>query len=113
MLPYKSLLPASASSSSSSSFVGAGIRVLWGREGRGDGEGEGGAAADRGQGESPGVLLEAAAGLMKKARELAVLCDAEVGLVVFSAKGKLYEFSSPSRSPFSLSHYDLIKTLGF
>ncbi|XP_009362848.2 agamous-like MADS-box protein AGL19 isoform X1 [Pyrus x bretschneideri] len=35
-------------------------------------------------------------GLMKKAFELSVLCDAEVALVVFSARGKLYEFSSSS-----------------
>ncbi|RRT76810.1 hypothetical protein B296_00014824 [Ensete ventricosum] len=33
-------------------------------------------------------------GLFKKAYELAVLCDAEVALVVFSPAGKLYEFSS-------------------
>ncbi|XP_074565599.1 MADS-box transcription factor 51-like isoform X2 [Curcuma longa] len=35
-------------------------------------------------------------GLFKKAYELAVLCDAEVALVVFSPAGKLYEFSSVS-----------------
>lgn len=33
-------------------------------------------------------------GLLKKAFELSVLCDAEVSLMVFSQKGKLYEFSS-------------------
>nr|GEZ40876.1 MADS-box protein AGL24-like [Tanacetum cinerariifolium] len=33
-------------------------------------------------------------GLLKKAQELAVLCDADVGLIVFSATGKLYEYSS-------------------
>ncbi|KAJ4821485.1 MADS-box transcription factor 39 [Rhynchospora pubera] len=33
-------------------------------------------------------------GLFKKAFELAVLCDAEVALLVFSAAGKLYEYSS-------------------
>jgi len=33
-------------------------------------------------------------GLLKKAYELSVLCDAEVGLIVFSPRGKLYEFSS-------------------
>ncbi|XP_064951057.1 MADS-box transcription factor 51-like isoform X1 [Musa acuminata AAA Group] len=36
-------------------------------------------------------------GLFKKAFELAVLCDAEVALLVFSPGGKLYEFSSVSR----------------
>ncbi|RXI07938.1 hypothetical protein DVH24_014504 [Malus domestica] len=35
-------------------------------------------------------------GLIKKAKELAILCDAEVGLVIFSSTGKLYEFASNS-----------------
>lgn len=35
-------------------------------------------------------------GLIKKARELSILCDAEVGLIIFSSTGKLYEFSSSS-----------------
>ncbi|KAL3499433.1 hypothetical protein ACH5RR_038526 [Cinchona calisaya] len=35
-------------------------------------------------------------GLLKKAFELSVLCDAEVALIVFSPKGKLYEFASSS-----------------
>uniref|UniRef100_M4E8M0 Uncharacterized protein n=1 Tax=Brassica campestris TaxID=3711 RepID=M4E8M0_BRACM len=36
-------------------------------------------------------------GLLKKAYELSVLCDAEVALLIFSNRGKLYEFcSSPS-----------------
>ncbi|XP_042440012.1 MADS-box protein SOC1-like isoform X3 [Zingiber officinale] len=34
--------------------------------------------------------------LLKKAYELSVLCDVEVGLIVFSSLGKLYEFSSSS-----------------
>ena len=33
-------------------------------------------------------------GLFKKAFELALLCDAEVALLVFSPAGKLYEYSS-------------------
>ncbi|GER30546.1 MADS-box transcription factor [Striga asiatica] len=33
-------------------------------------------------------------GLLKKAYELSVLCDAEVALIIFSSRGKLYEFSS-------------------
>ncbi|KAJ4832243.1 Agamous-like MADS-box protein agl19 [Turnera subulata] len=37
-------------------------------------------------------------GLLKKAFELSVLCDAEVALIVFSTRGKLYEFSSSSIS---------------
>ncbi|XP_027184837.1 MADS-box protein SOC1-like isoform X3 [Coffea eugenioides] len=35
-------------------------------------------------------------GLLKKAYELSVLCDAEVALIIFSPSGKLYEFSSSS-----------------
>ncbi|XP_043717182.1 MADS-box protein SOC1-like isoform X2 [Telopea speciosissima] len=31
-------------------------------------------------------------GLLKKAFELSVLCDAEVALIIFSPRGKLYEF---------------------
>lgn len=33
-------------------------------------------------------------GLLKKAYELSVLCDADVALIIFSQKGRLYEFSS-------------------
>ncbi|KAI3850452.1 hypothetical protein MKW98_000262 [Papaver atlanticum] len=33
-------------------------------------------------------------GLLKKAKELSILCEAEVGLTIFSSTGKLYEFSS-------------------
>ncbi|XWS48997.1 hypothetical protein CRYUN_Cryun13aG0125700 [Craigia yunnanensis] len=33
-------------------------------------------------------------GLLKKAFELSVLCDADVALIIFSPRGKLYEFSS-------------------
>ncbi|XP_061363745.1 MADS-box protein SOC1-like isoform X1 [Gastrolobium bilobum] len=35
-------------------------------------------------------------GLLKKAFELSVLCDAEIALIVFSTRGKLYEFASSS-----------------
>lgn len=34
------------------------------------------------------------AGLLKKAREISVLCDADVGIIVFSAHGKLYELAT-------------------
>lgn len=40
-------------------------------------------------------------GLVKKAKELSVLCDAEVGLMVFSCTGRLYEFSSSKCIPLS------------
>ncbi|XP_054778301.1 agamous-like MADS-box protein AGL21 [Prosopis cineraria] len=35
-------------------------------------------------------------GLLKKARELSILCDAQVGVIVFSSSGKLYEYGSSS-----------------
>lgn len=33
-------------------------------------------------------------GLLKKARELSILCDAEIALIIFSNTGKLYDFAS-------------------
>ncbi|XP_066361660.1 MADS-box transcription factor 4-like [Miscanthus floridulus] len=38
------------------------------------------------------------AGLVKKAREIGVLCDAEVGVVIFSSGGKLHDYCSPRTS---------------
>eukprot|EP00252_Welwitschia_mirabilis_P008240 TRINITY_DN19991_c1_g1_i13.p1 TRINITY_DN19991_c1_g1~~TRINITY_DN19991_c1_g1_i13.p1 ORF type:complete len:104 (-),score=12.30 TRINITY_DN19991_c1_g1_i13:103-414(-) len=35
-------------------------------------------------------------GLLKKAHELSVLCDAEVALIIFSSTGKLYDYCSSS-----------------
>ncbi|KAJ4892190.1 Agamous-like MADS-box protein AGL5 [Raphanus sativus] len=35
-------------------------------------------------------------GLLKKAYELSVLCDAEVALVIFSTRGRLYEYANNS-----------------
>ncbi|KAJ9556361.1 hypothetical protein OSB04_010975 [Centaurea solstitialis] len=35
-------------------------------------------------------------GLLKKAFELSVLCDAEIALIIFSPRSKLYEFASSS-----------------
>ncbi|KAB2603316.1 MADS-box transcription factor 23-like [Pyrus ussuriensis x Pyrus communis] len=35
-------------------------------------------------------------GLIKKAKELSILCDAEVGLIIFSSTGKLYDYASTS-----------------
>jgi MADS-box transcription factor, plant len=36
-------------------------------------------------------------GMLKKAYELSVLCDAEVALIIFSSRGRLYEFCSGTR----------------
>ncbi|KAF8377367.1 hypothetical protein HHK36_030744 [Tetracentron sinense] len=33
-------------------------------------------------------------GILKKAEELSILCDAEVALIIFSATGKLFQYSS-------------------
>uniref|UniRef100_A0A5B7B4M4 Putative MADS-domain transcription factor n=2 Tax=Davidia involucrata TaxID=16924 RepID=A0A5B7B4M4_DAVIN len=44
-------------------------------------------------------------GLLKKAYELSVLCDAEVALIIFSNRGKLYEFSSSSSMQKTLERY--------
>ncbi|KAG0500451.1 hypothetical protein HPP92_000523 [Vanilla planifolia] len=35
-------------------------------------------------------------GLLKKAYELSVLCDAEVALIIFSSRGRLYEYANNS-----------------
>lgn len=48
-------------------------------------------------------------GLLKKAYELSVLCDAQVALIIFSPTGRLHEFSSskyvtPHSSPSNLSN---------
>jgi MADS-box transcription factor len=50
-------------------------------------------------------------GIMKKARELTVLCDAQVAIIMFSSTGKYHEFCSPSTesvSPSPLRLYDLL-----
>lgn len=44
-------------------------------------------------------------GLLKKAYELSVLCDAEVALIIFSNRGKLYEFCSSSSMLKTLDRY--------
>lgn len=41
-------------------------------------------------------------GLLKKAYELSVLCDAEVAVIIFSQRGRVYEFSSNSEYASSL-----------
>nr|ADU56827.1 MADS-box protein TM3 subfamily [Coffea arabica] len=50
-------------------------------------------------------------GLLKKAFELSVLCDAEVALIVFSPSGKLFEFSSSSAASTTERYRKCIKNL--
>ncbi|KAL5209009.1 hypothetical protein ABZP36_004632, partial [Zizania latifolia] len=45
-------------------------------------------------------------GLLKKANEISVLCDAEVALIIFSAKGKLYEYVTDSCMDKILERYE-------
>ncbi|XVF03157.1 hypothetical protein REPUB_Repub04eG0236700 [Reevesia pubescens] len=45
-------------------------------------------------------------GLLKKAHEISVLCDAEVALIVFSPRGKLFEYSSDSCMEKILERYE-------
>ncbi|KAF8005756.1 hypothetical protein BT93_K0133 [Corymbia citriodora subsp. variegata] len=45
-------------------------------------------------------------GLLKKAHEISVLCDAEVALIVFSTKGKLFEYASDSCMERILERYE-------
>ncbi|OAY81168.1 MADS-box transcription factor 14 [Ananas comosus] len=45
-------------------------------------------------------------GLLKKAHEISVLCDAEVALIIFSTKGKLYEYATDSSMEKILERYE-------
>ncbi|KAJ1287402.1 hypothetical protein BS78_02G007500 [Paspalum vaginatum] len=45
-------------------------------------------------------------GLLKKAHEISILCDAEVAVIVFSPKGKLYEYATDSRMDKILERYE-------
>ncbi|PSS35087.1 Agamous-like MADS-box protein [Actinidia chinensis var. chinensis] len=45
-------------------------------------------------------------GLLKKAHEISVLCDAEVALIIFSTKGKLFEYSTDSSMKRILEKYE-------
>ncbi|XP_031405267.1 truncated transcription factor CAULIFLOWER A-like isoform X2 [Punica granatum] len=45
-------------------------------------------------------------GLLKKAHEISILCDAEVALIIFSTKGKLFEYSSDSCMERILERYE-------
>ncbi|KAF7062910.1 hypothetical protein CFC21_069459 [Triticum aestivum] len=48
-------------------------------------------------------------GLMKKARELAILCDADLALIIFSSTGRLYNFASSSGMEAILERYQEAK----
>jgi MADS-box transcription factor len=45
-------------------------------------------------------------GLLKKAHEISVLCDAEVALMIFSTKGKLFEYATDSCMERILERYE-------
>nr|ABP93402.1 AP1-2 [Pyrus pyrifolia] len=45
-------------------------------------------------------------GLLKKAHEISVLCDAQVALIVFSNKGKLFEYATDSCMEQILERYE-------
>ncbi|XP_047327400.1 MADS-box transcription factor 27-like [Impatiens glandulifera] len=47
-------------------------------------------------------------GLLKKAKELSILCDAEVGVMIFSSTGKLHDFSSSSMKA-NIERYNKMK----
>ncbi|KAJ4880827.1 Agamous-like MADS-box protein AGL19 [Raphanus sativus] len=51
-------------------------------------------------------------GLLKKAFELSVLCDAEVALIIFSPTSKLYEFSSCSIAKTIERYQKRVKEIG-
>ncbi|GAB4826026.1 MADS-box protein soc1, variant 3 [Ancistrocladus abbreviatus] len=48
-------------------------------------------------------------GLLKKAYELSVLCDVEVALIIFSQKGRLYEFASSDMGKTIEQYYKHVK----
>nr|AAQ13443.1 MADS-domain protein DAL10 [Picea abies] len=48
-------------------------------------------------------------GLLKKAQELSVLCDAEVGVIIFSNTGRLYDFSSSSMEKMIETYYRFLE----
>uniref|UniRef100_A0A7N0T1M0 Uncharacterized protein n=1 Tax=Kalanchoe fedtschenkoi TaxID=63787 RepID=A0A7N0T1M0_KALFE len=45
-------------------------------------------------------------GLLKKANEISVLCDAEVALIIFSTKGKLFDYATDSCMGRILERYE-------
>ncbi|KAF5474605.1 hypothetical protein F2P56_006491, partial [Juglans regia] len=50
-------------------------------------------------------------GLIKKTHELSVLCDAQIGLIIFSSNGKLFEYCSETSSmEHMIRRYQLVAT---
>ena len=47
------------------------------------------------------------AGLLKKTHELSVLCDAQIGLIIFSSTGKMCQYCSEPYRSLLLIHYHL------
>ncbi|KAM7275065.1 hypothetical protein ACFE04_016931 [Oxalis oulophora] len=51
-------------------------------------------------------------GILKKAEELAVLCDADVALIIFSSTGKLFNYASSSMKEILERHHMHSRNLG-
>ncbi|KAL9379739.1 hypothetical protein Peur_028221 [Populus x canadensis] len=49
-------------------------------------------------------------GLLKKAYELSVLCDAEVSLIVFSSRGRLYEYANNNSIRSTIDRYKKVSS---
>ena len=52
-------------------------------------------------------------GIIKKAREISVLCDAQVSVVIFSSSGKMSEYCSPSTTYYSSPLLSLTVSVSF
>uniref|UniRef100_A0A7N1A0K9 Uncharacterized protein n=1 Tax=Kalanchoe fedtschenkoi TaxID=63787 RepID=A0A7N1A0K9_KALFE len=48
-------------------------------------------------------------GLLKKAKELSILCDVQVGVMIFSSTGKLYDFASNASIKSTIEQYNKLK----
>uniref|UniRef100_A0A7N0UHI4 MADS-box transcription factor 23-like n=2 Tax=Kalanchoe fedtschenkoi TaxID=63787 RepID=A0A7N0UHI4_KALFE len=48
-------------------------------------------------------------GLLKKAKELSILCDAQVGVMIFSSTGKLYDYASKASIKATIEEYNKLK----
>ncbi|KAK4413186.1 MADS-box protein EJ2 [Sesamum alatum] len=51
-------------------------------------------------------------GLLKKAKELSVICDVDVGVIIFSSRGKLYHYCSTNSLTEILQHYQNCVAMG-